>query len=61
MQEMVYDDPEYLQLPTDPYEVQCTQPMWWKIVRSTPSSYANALAVMDWRDEEEPTVDNLAH
>ena len=61
VREMLYYDPDNAQLPTDPDEVQCTQPMWWKFVRSTPSSYANALAVMDWRDEEGPIVDELAH
>uniref|UniRef100_A0A8D0F8T2 Uncharacterized protein n=1 Tax=Strix occidentalis caurina TaxID=311401 RepID=A0A8D0F8T2_STROC len=60
MQEMVCYDPDNAQLPTDPDEVQCTQPMWRKFVRSTPSPYANALAVMDWRDKEGPTVDELA-
>ena len=30
--------------------------MWRKFVRSTPSSYASALAVMDWRDKEGPTA-----
>ncbi|CAM9975228.1 unnamed protein product, partial [Bubo scandiacus] len=35
--------------------------MWWKLVQSTPSSYASALVVMDWREEEGPTVNELAH
>ena len=61
VQEMVYYDPDDAWLSTDPDEVQCTQPMWRKFVQSTPSSYASALAVVDWRDKEGPTVDELAH
>ncbi|GAB0208964.1 hypothetical protein GRJ2_003362100 [Grus japonensis] len=34
--------------------------MWRKFVWSTPSSYANSLAVMDWKGEEAPTVDEVA-
>ncbi|GAB0208124.1 hypothetical protein GRJ2_003278100 [Grus japonensis] len=60
MREMVYYDPDNVQLPTDPDEVQCTQPIWWKFVLSAPSSYANSLAVMDWKSEEVPTVDEVA-
>ncbi|GAB0208039.1 hypothetical protein GRJ2_003269600 [Grus japonensis] len=41
MQDMVYYDPDNVQLPTDPDEVQCTRPMWRKFVWSVPSSYAN--------------------
>ena len=60
MWEMVYYDPDDGQLPTDPDEVHCTRPMWQKFVRSAPLSYANALAVTDWKDEEGQTVDELA-
>ncbi|GAB0209058.1 hypothetical protein GRJ2_003371500 [Grus japonensis] len=60
VQEMVYYDPDNAQLPTDPDEVQCTRPMWRKFVRSAPSSYANSLAVIDWKSEEAPTVDEVA-
>ncbi|GAB0206560.1 hypothetical protein GRJ2_003121600 [Grus japonensis] len=60
MWEMVYYDPDNAQLPTDPDEVQCTRPMWRKFVRSAPSSYANSLAVIDWKSEEAPTVDEVA-
>ncbi|GAB0175672.1 hypothetical protein GRJ2_000032400 [Grus japonensis] len=60
VQEMVYYDPDNAQLPTDPDEVQCTQPMWRKFVRSAPSSYANSLAVIDWKSEEAPTADEVA-
>ncbi|GAB0209481.1 EF-hand calcium-binding domain-containing protein 12 [Grus japonensis] len=57
---MVYYDPDNAQLPTDPDEVQCTRPMWRKFVRSAPSSYANSLAVIDWKSEEAPKVDEVA-
>ncbi|GAB0204035.1 hypothetical protein GRJ2_002869100 [Grus japonensis] len=60
VQEVVYYDLDNAQLPTDPDEVQCTQPMWQKFVQSTPSSYANSLAVMDWKSKEAPTVDEVA-
>ncbi|GAB0209744.1 hypothetical protein GRJ2_003440100 [Grus japonensis] len=60
MWEMVYYDPDNAQLPTDPDEVQCTRPMWRKFVRSAPSSYANSLAVIDWKSGEAPTVDEVA-
>ena len=68
VREMVYYDPDNAQLPTDPDEVYCTRPMWqkctrpmWqKFTRSVPSSYANSLAVTDWKDEEGPTLDELA-
>ncbi|GAB0208327.1 hypothetical protein GRJ2_003298400 [Grus japonensis] len=60
VREMVYYDPDNVQLPTDPDEVQCTRPMWQKFVRSAPSSYANSLAVIDWKSEEAPTVDEVA-
>ncbi|GAB0204041.1 hypothetical protein GRJ2_002869700 [Grus japonensis] len=60
MQKMIYYDPDNAQLPTDTDEVQCTPPMWRKLEGSTPSSYARSLAVMDWEDEEGPTVDKSA-
>ncbi|GAB0209563.1 hypothetical protein GRJ2_003422000 [Grus japonensis] len=60
MWEMVYYDPDNVQLPTDPDEVQCTRPMWRKFIQRTPSSYADSLAVMDWKSEEAPTVDEVA-
>jgi len=34
--------------------------MWKKSVWSAPSSYANSLAVIDWKDEEAPAVDKVA-
>ncbi|GAB0179161.1 hypothetical protein GRJ2_000381400 [Grus japonensis] len=57
---MGYYDPDNAQLPTDPDEIQCMQPMWRKLVRSAPSLYANSLAVMDWEGEEAAIVDKLA-
>jgi len=48
------------QLPTDPAKVQCTQPMWRKFEQSAQSSYANSLAVADWKGEEAPTVAEVA-
>ncbi|GAB0208045.1 hypothetical protein GRJ2_003270200 [Grus japonensis] len=60
VREMVYYDPDNAQLPADPDEVQCTRPMWRKFVRSAPSSYTNSLAVIDWKSEEAPTVDEVA-
>ena len=60
MLEMIYYDPDSAQLPRDPDEVQCTRPMWRKFVRSAPSSYANPLAVLTWKDEEAQTVDEMA-
>ncbi|GAB0209771.1 ubiquitin carboxyl-terminal hydrolase 4 [Grus japonensis] len=60
VREIVYYDPDNAQLPTDPDEVQCTRPMWRKFVWSAPSLYANSLAVIDWKSEEAPTVDEVA-
>ncbi|KAM6097713.1 uncharacterized protein LJ206_001003 [Theristicus caerulescens] len=58
--EVIHNDLNNEQLSKDPDEVQCTRPMWRKFVRSAPSSYANSLAIMTWKDEEGPTVDELA-
>ncbi|GAB0207870.1 hypothetical protein GRJ2_003252700 [Grus japonensis] len=58
--EVVYFDRDNAQLPTDPYEVKCARPMWWKFVWGATSLYANSLAVMDWEDKEAPTVDKMA-
>ncbi|PKU33504.1 hypothetical protein llap_16188 [Limosa lapponica baueri] len=44
----------------DPDEIQCTRSVWRKFVRSAPSSYANSLAVMEWKGKEGPTVDEVA-
>ncbi|KAM6101009.1 uncharacterized protein LJ206_009010 [Theristicus caerulescens] len=58
--EVIYNDLNNEQLPKDPDEVQCTRPMWRKFVWSAPSLHTNSLAVMTWKDEEGPTVDEMA-
>jgi len=60
VRELVYCEPDDEQLPTDPDEVQCTPSMWRKFVQSAPSSYANSLAVVNWKGKEAPTVDEVA-
>jgi len=60
VRELIYCEPDDEQVPTNPDEVQCTAPMWRKFVRSAPSSYANSLAIVDWKGKEAPTVDEVA-
>jgi len=60
VRELVYYEPDDEQVPTDPDEVQCSQSMWRKFVRSVPSSYANSLAIVDCKGKEAPTVDEVA-
>ncbi|KAK4821074.1 hypothetical protein QYF61_012416 [Mycteria americana] len=60
MLEVTYDDLDNKQLLKDPDEVKCTQHVWQKFVQSTPSSYANSLAVMTWKGGEGQTADELA-
>jgi len=60
VRELIYYDTEDDRLPTDPDEVQCTPSMWRKFVRSAHSSYANSLAVVNWKGKEAPTVDEVA-
>ena len=60
MRELVYCDTDDEQVPTDPDELQCSQSMWRKFVRSAPCSYANSLAVVEWKGKEAPTVDEVA-
>jgi len=60
VRELVYYDTDGEQLPTDPDEVQCTRHMWKKFVRSAPSSYANSLAVVNWKGEEAAVADEVA-
>ncbi|GAB0208718.1 hypothetical protein GRJ2_003337500 [Grus japonensis] len=60
VREMVYYDPDNVQVPTDPDEVQRTSPMWQRFVQSAPSSYAQSLAIMAWKDKQAPTVDEVA-
>ncbi|XP_042655671.1 ubiquitin carboxyl-terminal hydrolase 4 isoform X3 [Tyto alba] len=57
--EVIYNDLNSEQLSTDPDEVQCTQPMWRKFLRSAPLLYANSLAVVFWKEGEGQTVDEL--
>ena len=60
VREVIYKDLDDSQTSTDPDEVQCTRPMWRKFVQSAPSSYASSLAIMAWKEDEEPTVDEVA-
>ena len=60
VRELVYHEPDDDLLPTDPDELQCTPSMWRKFVRSAPSSYANSMAVVNWKGKEAPTVDEVA-
>jgi len=60
MWELIYYDLENLLSPTDPDEFQCVQPMWQKFVWSTPLLYANFLAARGWKEEEAPTVNEVA-
>ncbi|KAK4831207.1 hypothetical protein QYF61_016044 [Mycteria americana] len=48
--EVIYGDLDDVRSPTDPDEVQCTRPMWQKLVRNAPSSCANSLAILTWKD-----------
>jgi len=60
VRELVYNEPDDDQLPTDSDEVQCTSYMWRKFVRRAPSSYAYSLAVVKWKGKEAPTVNEVA-
>ncbi|KAK4807032.1 hypothetical protein QYF61_000361 [Mycteria americana] len=60
MLEVIYGDLDNEQLSKDPDEVRCTRPTWRKLVRSAPSSYANSLAILTWKDGEGPMVDEAA-
>ncbi|KAK4819771.1 hypothetical protein QYF61_011371 [Mycteria americana] len=57
--EVIYGDLDNEQLPKDPDEVQCTRPMWQKLVWSAPASYANSLAVTIWKDRGGQSVDEV--
>ncbi|KAK4806889.1 hypothetical protein QYF61_012610 [Mycteria americana] len=57
---VTYGDLDNEQLSKDPDEVQCTRPTWQKLVRSAPPSCASSLAILTWKDEEGPTVDEVA-
>ncbi|KAK4807088.1 hypothetical protein QYF61_018429 [Mycteria americana] len=58
--EVIYGDLDDVRSHTDPDEVQCTRPMWRKLVRNAPSSCANSLAILTWRDGGGPTVNETA-
>ncbi len=58
--EAFYSDLDSEESPQDPDEVRCTRLMWRKFLRSVPSSYANSLAIMLWKEGEGPTIDELA-
>ncbi|PKU29305.1 ubiquitin carboxyl-terminal hydrolase 4 [Limosa lapponica baueri] len=60
VRKMIYHDLDNAQLPTDPDEIQCTRPMWRKFVQSAPLTHANSLAVMEWKGEEGPMVNEVA-
>ncbi|KAK4807005.1 hypothetical protein QYF61_000334 [Mycteria americana] len=58
--EVIYGDLNDVRSPIDPDEVQCTRPMWWKLVRNAPPSCANSLAILTWKDRDGPTVNEAA-
>ena len=60
MLEVIYSDLKDEQLPKDPDEVRCTGPMYRKVVQSAPASYATSLAILAWKDDKAPTVDEVA-
>ncbi|KAK4811037.1 hypothetical protein QYF61_015741 [Mycteria americana] len=58
--EVIYGDLNDVRSPIDPDEVQCTRPMWRKLVRNAPPSCANSLAILTWKDPDGPTVNEAA-
>ncbi|KAK4810702.1 hypothetical protein QYF61_007676 [Mycteria americana] len=58
--EVIYGDLNDVRSPIDPDEVQCTRPMWRKLVRNAPPSCANSLAILTWKDRDGPTVNEAA-
>lgn len=60
MLEAIYKNLDNKQLSKDPNEVKCTGPMCWEFVLSVPSLYANSLAEMCWKEQEEPMGDESA-
>ncbi|XP_061225245.1 uncharacterized protein LOC133220857 [Neopsephotus bourkii] len=60
--EMIYHiKPNNGDIPIDPDEVECTRPMWRKLTRNAPSSYAHSLATVTWNDVVPLTVDEMVH
>ncbi|KAK4814464.1 hypothetical protein QYF61_018982 [Mycteria americana] len=60
MLEVIYGDLDDVQSPINPDEVQCTRPMWQKLVQNAPPSCANSLAILTWKDGDGPTVNEAA-
>ncbi|KAK4810845.1 hypothetical protein QYF61_008817 [Mycteria americana] len=60
MLEVIYGDLDDERSPRDPDGVQCTRPMWRKLVRNAPPSCANSLAILTWKDGDGPTVNEAA-
>lgn len=48
------------QLHQDLDDIKCSRLMWQKCVQSAPSPYANALAVLTWKDCKKPKTDEVA-
>ncbi|XP_066843069.1 uncharacterized protein [Anser cygnoides] len=59
VREVIYKDLDDAQTSADPDAVRCTLPMWRKFVQSAPSSYASSLAILAWKAEENPTVNEV--
>ncbi|KAK4819195.1 hypothetical protein QYF61_026811 [Mycteria americana] len=58
--EVIYGDLDDVRSPTDPDEVQCTRPMWRKLLWNAPPLCANSLAILTWKDGDGPTVNGAA-
>ncbi|MCQ4179296.1 hypothetical protein FK518_27370 [Klebsiella pneumoniae] len=61
VRELIYHNLDDPRTSVDPDEIECTRPMWRKFVQSAPSSYANSLAAMSWKDDEMPPVRAVAN
>ncbi|KAK4828266.1 LOW QUALITY PROTEIN: hypothetical protein QYF61_024931 [Mycteria americana] len=48
--EVIYGELDDVRSSIDPDEVQCTRPMWRKLVRNAPPSCANSLAILTWKE-----------
>ncbi|KAK4810919.1 hypothetical protein QYF61_013327, partial [Mycteria americana] len=59
-EDVVYRSGKWTTMERDPDEVQCTRPMWRKLVRNAPPSCANSLAILTWKDRDGPTVNEAA-
>lgn len=56
---VIYDNLDNNQASKDLDEMWCTSPMWLKLARSAPITYASILAIRSWTDTETPTMDGL--